>query len=361
MMRSSGVFVLVVGAVLLSVVFIFSGGCTGEKGDTGPAGPEGPQGEAGTTQCFGCHADTTTIITATGSQWDHSMHAEVPNSWAATYIPFVCARCHSGNGFVESLGKDDYGVTPIDCFSCHAPHTNGDFQLRTQAAVTLASGSTFDKGTGNICANCHQARSTLEDYAVEGGIHLEEHIGPHYSCQSDMLRGVGGYDFEKGTSYKSELHYTLSTNACVDCHMSSPYGNFLGGHSFAMSMGEDHLVSACAACHDDEEFVETFDDRLADEDYDGDTEIEGLQSEIEGLLEELEGELIALGYIDEEHNGLEDTVSMDMGGVVFNFLFVYEDGSHGVHNYDYALELLESSLAEVKKAKEGRDRVARSD
>jgi hypothetical protein len=351
-------------AVLLVGAYMLFAGCTGEKGDTGPAGPGGPagqdgqDGEPGTTQCFGCHADTTTIITAPAAQWEYSMHKAVPNVERATGYGGACAPCHAGNTFVESLGKDgEYGNSSIDCFACHEPHTAGNFELRTDAAVTLVSGSTFDNGNGNLCAHCHHARGTFEENISNNEVFLDEHFGPHHSNQSDMLLGVGGYDFGGKVARKSELHYSLTEDGCVDCHMDVSTGHRLGGHSFNVEYEDRDNVAACESCHDDD-FEETFDDRLADDDYDGDTELEGVQSEIEGLMHEIETELIALGYIDDHHHGLEDTVSVVMGGVVWNFMFVYEDQSHGAHNYDYALDLLETSLEELGKFKQSRGLLA---
>lgn len=36
-------------------------------------------------------------------------------------------------------------------------------------------------------------------------------------------------------------------------------------------------------------------------------------------------------------------------GVLYNFLFLEHEGSHGVHNSKYAVQLLQSSIAELRK------------
>jgi hypothetical protein len=47
---------------------------------------------------------------------------------------------------------------------------------------------------------------------------------------------------------------------------------------------------------------------------------------------------------EEDHPISRVVVTADSAGAVYNYKFVQEDKSHGIHNTDYAIQLLESSL-----------------
>jgi len=92
--------------------------------------------------------------------------------------------------------------------------------------------------------------------------------------------------------------------------------------------------------------------RSAFADYDGDGTIEGVQDEIEGLVHELRDLLLAAGLIEEddeepgEYHPVANLVvsTADSAGAVYNYEFVEEDRSGGVHNTDYAVGLMQSSI-----------------
>ncbi|MDH3215639.1 MAG: hypothetical protein OEN01_05000 [Candidatus Krumholzibacteria bacterium] len=67
----------------------------------------------------------------------------------------------------------------IHCFTCHAPHSNGNFSLRVTAPQTLQNGVSHDIKKGNICVACHQARRNVDTYVDIGTVTLSEHWGPH--------------------------------------------------------------------------------------------------------------------------------------------------------------------------------------
>jgi len=64
------------------------------------------------------------------------------------------------------------------------------------------------------------------------------------------------------------------------------------------------------------------------------------------LLDSLGGLLETAGLVDSEHHPISGvTVSTaDSAGALYNFLFVEEDRSIGVHNTAYAVGLLTSSI-----------------
>jgi len=116
--------------------------------------------------CFGCHSDTNTVLVAAQQQWEHSRHS---SGRTLNENDGTCKGCHTSEGFIAritgtTVPDEIQDATAIHCFTCHAPHTNGDFRLRVRTPVTLANFTTYDLGEGNLCATCHQARRDVATY-----------------------------------------------------------------------------------------------------------------------------------------------------------------------------------------------------
>ena len=181
---------------------------------------------------------------------------------------------------------------------------------------------------------------------ITDGIEItSSHWGPHHGPQGDLLNGSGGYEFD-GYSYSHSNHNGTITDACIGCHMGQPrvhQGYNIGGHSFNMEdeeSGED-LSVLCEDCHADADGY----DFTANADYDFDGTIEGYQTEIEGLLDSLGVLLFNAGLIDDGHHPIEQVIDDgNQAGAMYNFLIVEEDRSHGIHNYRYMVDLLQSSI-----------------
>jgi hypothetical protein len=78
-------------------------------------------------------------------------------------------------------------------------------------------------------------------------------------------------------------------------------------------------------------------------DWDG--TIEDVQIEIAGLLDSLHVLLEGAGLVDADGHPISQTVAdADTAGAIWNFLFVEEDQSHGIHNTDYSVGLLRSAI-----------------
>jgi hypothetical protein len=278
--------------------------------------------------CTECHNDTSLL---TGK------HAALSLSKHGTGEAFVrgtsadCAGCHSGGAFSERIaaGLDvdeveagDPNPTRQDCRTCHQIHTTytgDDFALETTDAVNLyaVEGATFDGGTGNLCANCHQPRRDFpvaEDGMITG---ISTHWGPHHGPQSAMMLGVAG----AGVEGESSIHYRQVENTCVTCHMGSN-----DNHTFAPD------VTACQECHDG---AENFD-------------INGVQTEVQGMIDQLGELLVAEGVLSENGPDGHPTVTEapeNVGLALYNWIYVaHEDKSLGVHNPEYTKALLQAGL-----------------
>jgi hypothetical protein len=310
-------------------------GPQGEPGPAGPPGPEGPQGPAGAAgaagtmadlTCAECHTDTD-LITGKETAWSESVHGS-----GEAYVRGTsnrCAGCHSGDAFSEmvaagltasTIEAGDPDPTRQDCRTCHQVHTtytSADWALETTDPVTFntAQDFTFDGGTGNLCANCHQPLSAIGE-AVDGVIEVTStHWGPHHGPQSTMLLGIGGGGGVEGSP---SAHYSMVENTCVSCHLGE---------------GDDHTfepsVAACTACHADAE----------------DFDINGVQTEVQAMLDELEEALVAKGMLDEEGEPVVGSYPEAEAAALWNWIYItHEDKSLGVHNSAYTEALLEAAF-----------------
>jgi len=326
--------------------------------------------------CTDCHGSETKYpLRGARSQYLISGHRNLGNASYANSDD--CQGCHTNEGFIERVktGKVDVKKfvrypSEIGCFTCHAPHDTGDFSLRKTSAVTLANGAKFDRGKGNLCANCHQARRTPKDEVKPRNIPTAS-WGAHHGPQADMLTGTNAYEYP-GKKYSSSAHALLPQATCVTCHMALPSGRYslapsVGGHSFNVE-GEVHEEpklnnAGClnSGCHGEMNQAKgtRFFDRKARTDYDGNGKIETLQQEVQGLYERL---------INDKGSGLLQKTSppiydakgkfiegnktqypVEIVGALYNYKFVQEDRSKGIHNTTYAVQLLMDSIKALDK------------
>ncbi len=141
--------------------------------------------------CVDCHASEAKYpLRGVRSQYQTSGHRTLGNASYANADD--CQGCHTNEGFIQraKTGKVDpkkfvSNPSEIGCFTCHAPHDNGNFLLRTTAKVTLANAVVFDKDKGNLCANCHRARRTPKEEVRARNIPSDSwgaHHGPRPIC-----------------------------------------------------------------------------------------------------------------------------------------------------------------------------------
>jgi hypothetical protein len=293
---------------------------------------QGPQ------TCFECHSDNNTFLVAAEQQWEHSKHAsgETLNENDSS-----CKGCHTSEGFVaRATGTTPPEVienpTSIHCFTCHAPHSNGNFGVRWTAVATLQNGASYDLKGGNLCVACHQSRRNVSTY-VTARTTLSSRWGPHHGPQGDMLIGSNGYEYA-GVTYERTNHRSAAEDGCLDCHMKTTSQNVVGGHSFNMAWGEEGgeilNTAACARCHG--EISDFNQPGIAEESF-------SVQDSVGVLIEDLSTRLAAAGLMQ---NGSPNSVttSADSAGAVWNLLIAKEDRSLGIHNPKYVMGLLQSSI-----------------
>lgn len=371
-------FCLILVSALVAGTFI---GCEG------PAGPQGPPGEttfpflegfAEGINCGDCHnpdTDSTNYVWARKYQWELSKHFFGGDFERNSN---TCAGCHTTEGFIQvAQGKTvtaHINASPPGCFACHSPHSRADFSLRIATPVTLnetvagQGPAIFDYGKGNLCAACHKPRtlSPLPDptktAATDTIVITNNRWYPHYSVQSQMLMGTGGYQFVD-YNYTGNSNHTLNaaikSEGCIACHMADAVAGsgIAGGHTmninYTNTSGQSaYLLNGCtpAGCHTAAGF---------NINYIGASSFLagglGTHAATEAYLDTLHtillnrGWITASGSINASTNNPLRIAPASRAGALFNYLFVEHDRSKGSHNTRYTLELLKSSLEELRK------------
>jgi len=301
--------------------------------------------------CAVCHDSGSHHVRPT--EWKSSPHSVKPVRSGS------CGRCHTGDGFIAYVNDDDVRAgesQAIGCAACHDPHSaENEHQVRTTQDVELFNGEMVeDGGLGKLCMNCHISRRDAEEYVTEN----HSHYGPHYGPQTDMVVGTNAVQYGQYIP-SSSGHLLAVEDSCATCHMQTLEGDNpavsggihgAGSHTFKMvwdggtpddPSDDVEQAGVCSTCHGEQEDF----DLLTRKDYDGDGVAEGIQTEVNDLLTTLAKMLPPL-HVAEVDDPTDDYTQAQLAAV-YNYLFVEEDGSHGVHNPQYATGILKASIADL--------------
>jgi hypothetical protein len=315
--------------------------------------------------CFPCHNASSKH--SLGNNWAQSVHAKLPDGAHTAQIG--CFPCHSGKAFIKwtknkttpgydtttvngQLSPTNDGDVEIDCQTCHNPHS---LELRVSTLDSLRNGYLPPAnvgGAGILCANCHNSRYSVKARVTSKGPYFgfTNRYGPHNNNQADMYFGSNAYQYGD-TTITGLMTHSMVEDACVTCHMQTGWNAAspqLPNHAVDMrdSLGNalPLALSACAPCHG---VLTDFNDIRASADYDGNGKIEGFQTEVKGLLAKLKNRL----PLDSTGNPVTMTTdSLLIKGNqravqdLWNYYFVLNDGSYGVHNPKYAIAILQKAL-----------------
>lgn len=335
--------------------------------------------------CGQCHGQQ--------KQWELSKHGvqPAPAEWGSA----DCMPCHSGQGFVVSKIQnkpivfpdqsfEGYPATvfekgeiqPIGCVTCHDPHEgNGQksAQLRVEeTSFTAPMGYTISAKESSVCNMCHVGRRDSQYF--QDFLAGKKSRASHRNVQADMLAGKGGYEYA-GKTYESSYHTAGVKQECIKCHMYTGTSNACttnadctaaevcshskctdqnyGGHTWAMSFtnsGGTKLehVTACSqtACHGSGAI--TAFDRVIPGNLDGDGADRGVQTQINGLLTKLAAKLQWSGAVPESGiDKLNPAATPQQLQALWNYWYVKNDASGGIHNTKYAAHLLCDSLKDL--------------
>ncbi|MDP3880448.1 MAG: cytochrome c3 family protein, partial [Dehalococcoidales bacterium] len=271
---------------------------------------------------------------------------------------------------------------PVACAACHDPHAftepkEGRYgplshQLRLSGEVTMPNGVTVDAEESALCVSCHANKRDLvykADFLAK-----KNSRGPHGNTQADNFYGItaAAFDYDQG-DYGKSAHASVVKEGCIQCHMASnpaaPEGavadnnevivshgetllNTAGGHTWNMTgtyQGQEiENVGSCNTdgCHAGSPLTSF--NRKAYGDYDGDGATEGIQDEIDGLIKLLEAQLPRDDKGNIPGSGFDKMKLSDAQLKAFwNYYLVKSDGSGGVHNTAYSVEVLQRTYKQL--------------
>ncbi len=303
-----------------------------------------------------------------GYSWASSKHANsLAEGASGQYMDRSgCNSCHTAQGYVNQTihGNPEPVVPagqviwdnpqPITCQACHDPHNgNNAAQLRRTSIA-------------EACTGCHTVR-------------FSTYSGLHHAHQGPMLIGADGTPMSaaiplSGTSsatgwefpgykYANSSHSQISER-CVVCHMAnSPdydptYAspdtllNKLGGHTFKIVYllpDSTEMLNdvGCRECHGtvSMEFVNQ-----------SQAKIDTLLAQLAAALPKRDSANTTPVYpMDPTRyaawknapTAVKLKLTTTESAASYNYYFVLNDGSEGVHNHEYAKELLQSSIEQL--------------
>jgi hypothetical protein len=307
-----------------------------------------------------CHSDSNSVLEIAKNRWANSGHAD--NSRMDTTLmgvsSIVCGpKCHTREGFItQSVNLTNY-PTGLGCYSCHAPHDYWpDIYLRMDTvryndAVTLADGNIYDNGNSNLCVYCHQSLIEKDDL-ISDSLTISslvydkwDTLALHGMSETELLLGFGGYEFDsingEAVAWNTVLHShrTADGQKCITCHKEYNKRYDLGGHSFNIVSGSEALVETCnrTGCHAASPL--TF------------ASIQGSQQFIEDRLYDLKSELSKAGILDFNMNLPDSNIFIpdsNTVGALFNYFYILNDKSRGMHNFVYDSLLLRTSIDHLR-------------
>jgi len=319
-------------------------------------------------------------------------------------------RIMTGENFIYDSLQHNAPYNPvsvISCYTCHNIHTkydSTDIALKGMGPITVMqdSSATIPAGKSNVCINCHQSRpfymkgyltkavvdittpsvSKLKNAVNTDSVDLYSSINPHDGPQGNLWAGVGlsgAYELAGTENYVNHEHSSIAN--CITCHMGgNPTQTNAGGHSFStmyyknatdQAAGIKTLnTNACIVCHNVTGVGKKYNTAAAVI-----TQKAVVQGDVKKLLQQLKVILATKHFLDtgatagavgsiklynpttKKFTGLSYTttpkvkvrVTAVQAKVFYNYQFINNDMSFGIHNPDYAEALLKNSIAEASK------------
>lgn len=272
----------------------------------------------------------------------------------------------------------------VSCISCHPSHEPGVL------VRTLDGASSGTESMANLCISCHNVRQLMS--AVGSGQSDTNGLEIPRHPQKEIFEGVGnsGNDAMRGVESlpgfigSDSIHAGTANipEGCGGCHyLFVPDQNLsefplkaTTGHRFVPRLENCLSSYGLGGCHQETDFLLSDgtdpsyeDSTLASfdlgsiyysvtgqpgTDHDLDGTVEPFQTEIQGMLKDLKDALTDAGIEFDAKEGLFDLTQMASRttterAAAYNYDFVVEDGSLGMHNPIYVVNLLASSISTV--------------
>jgi hypothetical protein len=221
-------------------------------------------------------------------------------------------------------------------------HTGAGAEIADVGTVDQIPGIELAKGgLGAVCMACHNGWHAAGK-GTEG-----ELTAPHNSVQTDMLYGLNtvdpGIESTVSAADRESPHLKVE-NTCVGCHVTGSEDEE-PNHTFGV---KDYKGCERAECHEQD----MTQGGTAEEDFDGDGTKEKVAAEIEGLGETLKAAIEAkASAFESAHGQIVFTGGTEPDdatyAAAYNYLFVQQDRSKGIHNTAFTIELLNRSIRAV--------------
>jgi hypothetical protein len=370
----------------------------------GPAGAHAASGDPtkvdeilSNTACDQCHFSSDRH--GIGYAWTGSAHANstAEGSQVQYMDRFPCAKCHTAQGYINStIGGQPVpnnsgsvisynNPMPVGCVTCHDPHKNNNPSL-VETGNTNKGAYTFPQlrvnSIGDACLGCHETRISSRGLhtAHQGSMLVGANATPfaltnvkaYRANSSDMSTNVGlwsGWELP-GYVYTNSSHSAIEER-CVTCHMAQSPSNIaamnsnftipdtmlnkLGGHTFRVAYippGDSVPVlnpTGCKECHGTVtmDFVELTQ-----------TKTKNLLATLATVIPKRDSVGTMILFQDTvAYQNWKNSATFGFAkralttaelAAAYNYQFVSNDGSFGVHNFKYTEELLNSSIEQLQ-------------
>ncbi|WP_415183865.1 polyheme membrane-associated cytochrome C [Phaeovulum sp.] len=318
--------------------------------------------------------------------WLASPHAdrsaEAFNHWndeEARVVPGECATCHTSRGIIDYLGTDLRAVnvidqpqplgSTVDCVTCHNPKS-----MALQSVVFPSGAHVDGLGKEAICSTCHQGRASgadvtaavagREDDVVASDLSF---INIHYRAAAATQMGsvaAGGYQYD-GKAYAGKfIHVKDEPSTCLSCHSQ---------HSL-----KPKPVDSCASCHKGAAKYSDIRSTALDVTGTGDTgqgiahSVATLHGMLGVAIQKYAAEVAGMPVVYDPHAFPYFFIDTDGDGLVtpgeaifpnryqnwtprllkaaYNYQFIAKDPGAYTHNPQYAIQLLQDSIADLGTA-----------
>jgi Cytochrome c554 and c-prime len=351
-----------------------------------------PRVELAAQVCGGCHnaqfvsAQVAYEHPSFFEDWDTSPHSAVVPDVLTTMSSSPnnissCGRCHSGSARLALLEGQNPSVTltndfdvAITCAVCHDPHTpsvwtnvlngvitftnalTGNIAVVTnnelgqfytnQLRCALSSTNDFVLTTSdvfsntynpniNVCAQCHNDR---------GAAWTDTSRSPHHSPQYNMLLGTVGVLANGAAPNFPSTHSRLEMQ-CAECHMQTT--NDFSGHTFQVA-----TYNLCYNCHSQPAaLVQFVTNSIASQIQLTKSYLDLWATNVAPAALRINGvvawEYTAAGDLSPGSSGPstpdQALIPDDIKKARFDLYLVLYDGSYGVHNGPYDIQLLQAA------------------
>jgi len=257
------------------------------------------------------------------------------------WFPLVVPAPNAPTPANWDVHKHNMKFTRVQCENCHGP---GSKHVRSGGSPLFINRVPDARRT---CFDCH-AHAPNEKGNILASPATDEQIALYSSSLSrahsgaTLITGTGGYEYA-GEDYSAGRNHphTKIRASCVTCHTPKDPRSPILDHSSILPK-----IGACRNCHGAAREVED----VEDWEY-----VRDRQAVINNLLIQLGG-ATASGAPDRAGNGgllgnAADKNSVEFKRARWNHSFVVNDASAGAHNFDYAIELLTTSIGNAPAQK----------